>query len=78
MTTTIDNILKACAEEYLNIDKEEYTEEVARQGLDLFLMDGKAVVKDQSYTFNRTSFSFVYIKVSMQSHFTPLNRQNKL
>ena len=64
----MDNVLKACAKEYLNIDDNDYEYEVARQKLELFLLDGKAVVKDPSYTFNKTSFNFVYIKVP-RSHF---------
>ena len=58
------NVLKACAEEYLNINKADYDEEIENQGLELFLLDGKAVVKDPSFiTYQKTSFSFVYIKV---------------
>ena len=61
-TTTMDNVLKACAKEYLKIDDNDYEYEIARQKLELFLLDGKAVVKDPSYTFNKTAFNFVYIK----------------
>ena len=56
-------MLKACAEEYLNINKADYDKEIENQGLELFLLDGKAVVKDPSFTYQMTSFSFVYVKV---------------
>ena len=61
--TTMANVLKACAKEYLQIDEDEFEYQVARQNLQLFLLDGKAVVKDETYTFDRTSFNFVYAKV---------------
>ena len=57
------NVLKACAEEYLNINKADYDKEIENQGLELFLLDGKAAVKDPLFTYQKTSFSFVYIKV---------------
>ena len=45
------------------MNKDEYDKEIENQDLELFLLDGKAVVKDPSFTYHRTSFSFVYIKV---------------
>ena len=63
-TTTIENLLKACAEEFLNIPKDNYDEEVKERNLELFLLDGKAIVKDPTYTFNRTSFHFFYTEVN--------------
>ena len=62
-TTMLSNVLKACAEEYLNINKDEYDKEIENKDLEVFLLDGKAMVKDPSFTYHRTSFSFVYIKV---------------
>jgi hypothetical protein len=52
--------LKACAEEFLNIPKDKYDDEVKERNIERFLLDGKAVVTDPTYTFNRTSFHFFY------------------
>jgi hypothetical protein len=59
---TLENVLKTCAREFLQIDESRY-EEVSAKNLDLFLLDGKARVTDDTYTFNKTSFNFCYLKV---------------
>ena len=37
----MENVLKTCAREFLQMDKSRY-EEVSARDLDLFLLDGKA------------------------------------
>lgn len=59
----MENVLKTCAREFLQIDESRYEEEVSVRDLDLFLLDGKARVTDETYTFNKTSFNFCYLKV---------------
>jgi len=60
--TTIENVLKACASTFLNIKEEDYQDSV-NQGLVLYLLDGKAIVTDPSFTHNKTSFSCCYEEV---------------
>jgi hypothetical protein len=47
----MNNVLKASTKEFLDINETDYEYEVARQGLDIFLIDGKAVVKDEIILF---------------------------
>ena len=59
----MENVLKTCAREFLHIDESRYEEEVFARDLDLFLLDSKARVTDETYTFNKMSFNFCYLKV---------------
>ena len=66
--TTLENELRTCAREFLQIDESRYEEEVSMRNLDLFLLDGKARVTDETYSFNKTSFNFCYLKVRYGWH----------
>ena len=58
---TLQNVLRKCAEEFLAIrDDAHFDEEIASRGLQLFLLDGKAVVTDETFTHNKTTFNFSY------------------
>lgn len=59
----LENVLKVCAREFLDIEKSRYEEEINRRGIDIFLLDGRARVTDPTYLYSRTSFKFSYIKV---------------
>ena len=63
-----------CEKEYLGIEEADYEYRVARR-LELFLLDGKAVIKDPSFTYNKTSFNFVYVKV-IRIHLTNIKGSN--
>ena len=60
---TLENALKVCAQEFLDIEESRYEEEIKRRGIDIFLLDGRARVTDPTYPYNRTSYKFSYIKV---------------
>lgn len=60
---TLENVLKACAREFLDIEESSYAEELSRRNIDIFLLDGRARVTDPTFSYNRTSFNFSYLKV---------------
>ena len=62
---TLENVLKACAVEFLGIQEESYEEEIARRNIDVFLLDGRARVTDATFPYNKTSFNFTYLKVGI-------------
>jgi len=62
--TTLENVLKACAREFLDIEETRYEDELSRRNLDLFLLEGEVQVTDPTFPFNKTSFYFSYLKVS--------------
>ena len=55
-------VLKTCAREFLQINESGYEEEVSGRDLDLFLLNGKARMTDETYTYNKASFNFCYLK----------------
>lgn len=62
----MQNVIKKCAEEFLDIqDDAHFDEELKTRGLQLFLLDGKAIVTDETYTHNKTTFNFCYTEVSI-------------
>ena len=62
---TLQNVVKACAVEFLGIQEESYEEEIARRNIDIFLLDGRARVKKLTETF-------YFLPFLIYSHFFPL------
>ena len=62
---TLENVVKACAFEFLGIQEESYEEEIARRNIDVFLLDGRTRVTDPTFPYNKTSFNFTYLKVGI-------------